>query len=251
MTPADSPSRSDLASLPTVLHGNTNASDELPPETDSLPTADEHERPAAPPPSQSTDRPATPPPTPSSPESPPPPASSTSHSSTTSDSSSSRDTLAAGLGAASEDVIDAMALPVVTAVGVLANRAYYKRTGERSERWRFTQAEATALGGALGRIAANRLPEQLVEGEGGDLFVIVAVAGGYLVRNAFGISEDEMIAASAVQDPPTSDQARGPVAEQPVRPAPPVVVAPAPAADAPPPAPGGGPVLTAVDVGAV
>lgn len=143
-----------------------------------------------------------------------------------------------------------MALPLVMALGVVVNRGYYRRTGEASRRWLFTEEEATALAGALGRISARRLPEQLVDGEGGDLFVIVGVTGGYLVRNALGITEAQMTAAAAAAGQvPSPDQAR----PEPVRDPTP---APAAAADPverhePAPAPAGGAVLTAADVGAV
>lgn len=225
MTQADSPSSPALASLPTVLHGSTSDSDEPATDVDNG-TRPEPESPDPTRSSPSSEAPPTPSPTPTSPPPPPSgPASTTSPSSTASTSERPDPGavgISAGVGAVGGEVVDAMALPLVQALGVLVNRTYTRRTGDYSPRWLFTADESEALAGALGRITARRLPEQLVEGEGGDVFLIIGVTGGYLVRNAIGITEAQMAAAAA-----SRDEGPGPAPASPPPPAPPRADAPA------------------------
>jgi hypothetical protein len=85
----------------------------------------------------------------------------------------------------------------VLALGIGANRLYRARTGEQTARWMLTEDEAQEIGGALARMAARRVPEQLVEGENGDLLVIAATSLGYVLRNALDLSEELVAAAEA------------------------------------------------------
>jgi len=216
MTQADSSDSGALASLPTVLHGSTGDNDE-PSSDEREPASPPQESRAPTPSSPSTDRRPTHSPTGPRDQgpSPEPPASSTSPSSTTSTSEPEAVGIAAGVGAVAGDVVDAAALPAVLALGLAANRLYQRRTGDRSQRWLFTEEESQALAGAVGRITARRLPEQLVEGEGGDVLLIVGVTGGYLVRNALGVTEAQMRAAAGE---PAPGQPPAPVPDHPVTP---------------------------------
>lgn len=254
MTQADSPSSPVLASLPTVLHGSASASDELPSDHESEGSNDAGSQ-APTPSSPSTG----PPPTPSQTRepSPPPPSAPGTSTNPSSRTSTSEPSFVDSVAHTGGEVTDALAFPAVRALGILANRTYVRRTLDYSDRWLFTEEESGALAGALGRIAARRLPEQLVEGEGGDLLVIVGVTGGYLVRNALGISEAQVQAATREEGaapgparPATSAPAPGDPVERAGEPA----AAPAQGPRTAPPdqgSPGGVHVLGPEDVGAV
>lgn len=105
--------------------------------------------------------------------------------------------------------------------GILANKIVRARTHTDTRLWLMTDEEAQGLGEPLGRMSARRVPDQLVDGDGGDLLEAGAVALGYAMHNAVGISGADLEA-----------RRRGDVIDVPSAP-----VAPPPAPAPPPPAP--------------
>jgi hypothetical protein len=78
------------------------------------------------------------------------------------------------------------------AANKVANRTAMARGHQPSQRWLMTDDEAAAIGGALGRLGANHVPEELESGDAGELLVIGSVAIGYTMRNLAGISAEDM-----------------------------------------------------------
>ena len=201
MTPAGPSSKSDLASPPRFLHGSTTDDDGLPPEPltgDQGPETVEPDptSPGAASPSTSSSAPTTPRDT-ARPENPSPP------SSTTSSSDVGRT-----IGAEAVEVVSKVTMPAVLSLGIGANRLYRSRTGIGDRRWLLTEAEASDLAGAFSRILTRRVPEELIEGENGDLLTIVGTTAGYLIRNVLNLTEEQMTDARA-QAADAMDDRRG------------------------------------------
>lgn len=126
---------------------------------------------------------------------------------------------------------------VFTGLAELAGLGLNRATRRRDDRWLLTDDEATGLGDALSRIAARRIPEELIEEENGDLFTVGAITVGYGMRNLMGVTASDVERAKLSRD-----------VIDPRREAP----GPAPArADDPDAAAAGARVLTADDVDAV
>ena len=81
-------------------------------------------------------------------------------------------------------------------VGVGVNKATHQP--KDSTKWLMTEEEAETIGGALARMGARRVPEQLVEGENAEILVIGITLVNYGSRNLLDASPEQMAEAMAV-----------------------------------------------------
>jgi len=86
--------------------------------------------------------------------------------------------------------------------GIGVNKLARRPQGDH--RWFMTEDEAGTIGGALARIAARRIPDELTEGDGEELVTIAGTLVGYGMRNAMGITGEQLAAAQPqAPAPPT------------------------------------------------
>ncbi len=74
----------------------------------------------------------------------------------------------------------------------------------RDDLWLATSQEQQALGSSLANIASRRMPEEVTDGDGGDLITVAGVAAGYAVRNAMGVTASQFEALQRGEAPQTA-----------------------------------------------
>lgn len=123
--------------------------------------------------------------------------------------------------ASSDDVdkaFDQLGSGLATMGGALLNKATQRKGKAPHDRWLMTEEEANGIGGALGRLAARRVPEELKEGDNAEVLELVTVGGAYIARNAVGLTPTEMAtaahAATSSPRPPAPAPAHPPAAPQ-------------------------------------
>lgn len=157
---------------------------------------------------------------PSTPTSPPPSTSSTRPPITDPPTESPSTAKTTSSSPVSSDVLEGfeqLGTAVAATSGIALNRLTQRRGRAPHRRWLMTEDEAKGIGGAMGRLLAKRVPEELVDGDGGEVLELVTVGGAYLVRNALGVTDEEIDAANA-DGVPVSEVRPNPFAPAPAAP---------------------------------
>ncbi len=91
-----------------------------------------------------------------------------------------------------ENGLEELATGAAHLAGIALNKLAQRRTRTETRLWLMTEDEARGIAGPLARMAARRAPEELVEGDGADLFEAGGHALGYGLRNVMGVDDVEL-----------------------------------------------------------
>jgi hypothetical protein len=102
-----------------------------------------------------------------------------------------------------------MASGIVKLAGIALNGVLRRKQGDGL--WLTTPLEEETMGSAVANIAARRVPEELVDGDGGDVLALGVTAVGYGMRNAMGVTAEMLAAHERGETPPApAPEAPGP-----------------------------------------
>lgn len=119
-----------------------------------------------------------------------------------------------------EDVAEAfveLGKGIAAVIGLIFNRVHRRLSGRDSQAWLMTEDECNAIGGALGSMAARRVPAEVAGGDGADAITAVGAALPYVARNVMPAEPRGDVVDAESYDP---EQAPGPTV------APPPVITP-------------------------
>jgi hypothetical protein len=85
-----------------------------------------------------------------------------------------------------------MTTQAAVVLGALANKRF---ASPESSRWLLSDAEADALGQAVGNIMGRRIPTDAISSDTGDLLTIAGISLSYAVRNALNVSAADVARA--------------------------------------------------------